>query len=70
MFRNQIHQATENYFEDDGCSKISSETSSSSSFESRNSAFDISSDEFEAAEREEVTINRNLIITISVVWTL
>ena len=54
-----MKQTTENYFENDECSKISSETSSSSSSESRNS-----SDEFEAAEREEVNIKRHFIIKI------
>ena len=60
-----MKQTTENYFENDGYSKISSETSSSSSSESRNSVFDVSSDEFEAAEMEEVNIDRHFIIIIN-----
>ena len=60
-----MKQTKENYFENDGCSKISSETSSSSSSESRTSVFDVSSDEFEAAEREEVNNNRNFITIIN-----
>ena len=60
-----MKQTTENYFENDECSKISSETSSSSSSESRNSVFDVSSDEFEAAEMEEVNIDRHFIIKIN-----